>query len=82
MIQVHITQGDRDGRAVIVSWVTSHPSPSEVKYWEAEGHPETEGKHKKVHKHTCKASSSQYKFYTYTSGFIHHATIKDLKVID
>ncbi|KAL0338873.1 UNVERIFIED_CONTAM: Purple acid phosphatase 6 [Sesamum angustifolium] len=34
--QVHITQGDHEGRSMIVSWVTPlHRSPNVVRYWEA-----------------------------------------------
>ncbi|MED6136333.1 hypothetical protein PIB30_055094 [Stylosanthes scabra] len=32
--QVHITQGDLEGKAMIVSWVTvDEPGSSDVRYW-------------------------------------------------
>ncbi|XP_031489291.1 purple acid phosphatase 2-like [Nymphaea colorata] len=68
--QVHITQGDRDGRAVMVSWVTaSEPGSSTVLYGTAE------------HKRKFKAEGrvTYYKFYNYTSGFIHHCTLRHLQ---
>ncbi|CAH8352950.1 unnamed protein product [Eruca vesicaria subsp. sativa] len=69
--QVHITQGDLEGKAVIVSWVTQKGSGSNtVLYWK---------------EHSCKmlkahGKSKTYKFYNYTSGHIHHCTIKNLEV--
>ncbi|XP_049352906.1 purple acid phosphatase 5-like [Solanum verrucosum] len=70
--QVHITQGDHIGRSVIVSWVTPLESQSNyVTFWE-EG-----AKHH--HKHKAHAKTTSYKYYNYTSGYIHHATIKRLK---
>ncbi|XP_051137438.1 purple acid phosphatase 5-like [Andrographis paniculata] len=71
--QVHITQGDHDGRSMIISWVTPvHPSPNAVTYWEAEG-----GHRHKSHK--SNAVTTTYRYYNYTSGFIHHATTRKLK---
>ncbi|KAH0656238.1 hypothetical protein KY285_031120 [Solanum tuberosum] len=70
--QVHITQGDHIGRSMIVSWVTPLESQSNyVTFWE-EG-----AKHH--HKHKAHAKTTSYKYYNYTSGYIHHATIKRLK---
>ncbi|XP_050205393.1 purple acid phosphatase 5-like [Mercurialis annua] len=70
--QVHITQGDHDGRSVIVSWITpAQQEPHTVTFW-PEG-----GKHK--HVHTARASTKFYRYYDYTSGFIHHATLKHLE---
>ncbi|XP_062165902.1 purple acid phosphatase 25-like [Alnus glutinosa] len=70
--QVHITQGDLVGRAVIVSWVTPLlRHPDYVVYWAAES------KHKKKRK--AHSSITTYKFYNYCSGNLHHATIKNLK---
>ncbi|KAF8405301.1 hypothetical protein HHK36_010204 [Tetracentron sinense] len=70
--QVHITQGDRNGRSVIVSWVTPlERHPSVVKFWVADGD------HK--HKHKAHGIVTSYRYYNYTSGYIHHATIKKLK---
>ncbi|XP_015081533.2 purple acid phosphatase 6-like [Solanum pennellii] len=73
--QVHITQGDHIGRSVIVSWVTPLESQSNyVTFWE-------EGANTKHHhhKHKAHAKTTSYKYYNYTSGYIHHATIKRLK---
>ena len=69
-MKVHITQGDRHGKAVIVSWVTvDEPGSSTVLYWSADS------KQKKA-----EGKSKTYNFYNYTSGYIHHCTIKKLKV--
>ncbi|KAM7479338.1 hypothetical protein LguiA_027551 [Lonicera macranthoides] len=68
--QVHITQGDHVGRAVIVSWVTMHePGSNSVLYW-------TENSKQK---NKAEGILTTYKFYDYTSGYIHHCTIKNLK---
>ncbi|KAE8669976.1 Purple acid phosphatase 10 [Hibiscus syriacus] len=69
--QVHITQGDHEGKAVIVSWVTpDEPGSNTVVYWSEEN---CEAKKKAVGK------VYTYKFYNYTSGFIHHCTIRNLE---
>ncbi|KAH6818379.1 purple acid phosphatase 6 [Perilla frutescens var. frutescens] len=71
--QVHITQGDHVGRSMIISWVTPiHHSPNVVAYWEAGG------RHG-GHKHKVHAKTTTYRYYNYSSGFIHHATIRRLK---
>ncbi|CAH8314902.1 unnamed protein product [Eruca vesicaria subsp. sativa] len=72
--QVHITQGDRDGRGMIISWVTplNLAGSDVVTYWIASNDNDV----KKLKK---KASTSSYKFYDYASGFLHHATIKHLE---
>ncbi|KAG2333322.1 hypothetical protein Bca52824_004502 [Brassica carinata] len=68
--KVHITQGDLEGKAVIVSWVTQKARGSNtVLYWK---------------EHSCEmlkahGKSKTYKFYNYTSGHIHHCTIKNLE---
>ncbi|KAL9272611.1 Purple acid phosphatase 2-like protein [Drosera capensis] len=68
--QVHITQGDLEGRAVIVSWTTmDEPGSNKVLYWK---------EHSKEKKEV-KGKLTKYKFYNYTSGFIHHCTIKHLE---
>ncbi|KAL5819221.1 hypothetical protein ACOSQ4_023063 [Xanthoceras sorbifolium] len=68
--QVHITQGDHDGRSMIISWVTPFDKePNFVTYWEANS--------KKKHK--TRARITSYKYYNYDSGYIHHATIQGLK---
>ncbi|KAB2603200.1 purple acid phosphatase-like [Pyrus ussuriensis x Pyrus communis] len=67
--QVHITQGDQLGAAVIVSWVTvDEPGSSTVLYWSANS------KKKKAN-----GKITTYKFYNYTSGYIHHTTVRNLK---
>jgi hypothetical protein len=56
---------------VIVSWITpSKPGSSVVQYGLASG------KYSK----SKKGKVSQYTFYNYTSGYIHHARIDNLKV--
>ncbi|XP_030499685.2 purple acid phosphatase 5-like [Cannabis sativa] len=74
--QVHITQGDQQGRSVIISWVTPLRGYPYVKYWE-QGHHHNDHNHN--HKHMARAITTSYTYYNYTSGFIHHATIKRLK---
>ncbi len=68
--QVHITQGDIVGKAVIVSWITDQPSAPKVWYGikQDDYHWVKEGK------------TSQYSFYNYTSGFIHRVTLDSLQV--
>lgn len=69
--QVHITQGDHDGKGVIITWVTLYDrQPNLVTYWEANT----------TTKQMVQAKITNYKYYTYESGFIHHATIHGLKV--
>ncbi|XP_062076851.1 purple acid phosphatase 2-like [Humulus lupulus] len=68
--QVHITQGDQVGKAVIVSWVTvDEPGSSEVFYWSEIS------KQKKV----AKGKVVTYRYFNYSSGYIHHCTIRNLK---
>jgi len=68
--QVHITQGNHDGTAMIISWVTSEPGSSTVVYGTSEDNLN----------YTANGKHSQYTFYNYTSGYIHHCTIKKLEV--
>ena len=76
-MKVHITQGDYDGRGVIISWVTPvMKHPDVVSYWAAGA----EGKRK--HKHKVHSLTTTYKYYNYNSGYIHHATIEGLEVSD
>lgn len=91
-MQVHITQGDHEGRSVIVSWVTPLEShPNVVTFWEADdghGHnhdDDLDNTHKHPHhhhhhKHETRSITTSYKYYNYTSGYIHHATLEKLKV--
>lgn len=68
--QVHITQGDHEGKAMIVSWVTvDEPGSNTVLYWSENGHKKKEAKGK----------MNTYKFSNYTSGYIHHCTIRNLE---
>ncbi|KAJ1402710.1 Purple acid phosphatase-like, N-terminal [Sesbania bispinosa] len=69
--QVHITQGDHEGKAMIVSWVTvDEPGKSVVHYW-SDDFP-----HKKK---VAKGNFVTYRFFNYTSGFIHHCTLGNLE---
>ncbi|XP_057975821.1 purple acid phosphatase-like isoform X2 [Malania oleifera] len=68
--QVHITQGDLVGKGVLISWVTpDEPGSSTVLYW-------TEGSKQK---REAEGIVVTYKYYNYTSGFIHHCTLDDLE---
>lgn len=68
--QVHITQGNHDGTAMIISWVTtSEPGSSTVVYGTSED----------SLNYTANGKHTQYTFYNYTSGYIHHCTIKNLE---
>ncbi|KAA8536065.1 hypothetical protein F0562_028543 [Nyssa sinensis] len=68
--QVHITQGDRVGKAVIVSWVTvDEPGSDTVLYW---------SENSQI-KNNATGIVVTYQFYNYTSGYIHHCTIKNLE---
>lgn len=71
MLKVHITQGDHEGKAMIVSWVTmEEPGSSTVSYWSENS----------KHKNKAEGNVNTYKYYNYTSGYIHHCTIRNLKV--
>lgn len=68
--QVHITQGDHDGKAMIVSWVTmDEPGSDKVVYW----------KENSKEKRSAEGKMSNYKYYNYTSGYIHHCTLRHLE---
>lgn len=72
-VKVHITQGDQVGKAVIVSWVTmEEPGWSVVRYWR-----EDDFSHRKL----AKGRFKTYRYYNYTSGFIHHCTLRNLEVL-
>lgn len=74
VLKVHITQGDHEGKAVIVSWVTvDERGSSKVLYW-SEDSEQT--------KHTAEGIVVTYKYYNYTSGYIHHCNLTDLRVIN
>ncbi|KAJ0077145.1 hypothetical protein Patl1_36516 [Pistacia atlantica] len=68
--QVHITQGDHEGSAVIVSWVTpDKPGSNQVVYW----------RENSKENQTATGVVLTYKFYNYTSGYIHHCNISNLE---
>ncbi|KAJ3674678.1 hypothetical protein LUZ60_005294 [Juncus effusus] len=68
--QVHITQGNQNGSAMIVSWVTPDaPGSNKVQY----------GKSKDDLKMFVMANITQYTYYNYTSGYIHHALLNGLE---
>lgn len=70
-VKVHITQGDRVGKAVTVSWVTvDEPGSSTVVYWPQDS----------TQKDQATGQISTYKYYNYTSGYIHHCTLENLEV--
>ncbi|WKA10211.1 hypothetical protein VitviT2T_027793 [Vitis vinifera] len=67
--QVHITQGDYEGNAVIISWITpDEPGSNTVLYWAENG----------KHKSHANGIVLTYKYFKYTSGYIHHCTIRNL----
>ncbi|KAJ8772623.1 hypothetical protein K2173_027800 [Erythroxylum novogranatense] len=68
--QVHITQGDHEGKGVIVSWVTpDEPGSNSVLYWVENSEL----------KNRAEGILTKYKYFNYTSGYIHHCTITDLE---
>ena len=69
---MRITQGDYDGKAVIISWVTpDEPGSNKVKYGTSEDD---------LH-FTAEGTVSNYSFYKYNSGYIHHCLVDGLEVI-
>ncbi|KAK1413983.1 hypothetical protein QVD17_29720 [Tagetes erecta] len=68
--QVHITQGDYDGKAVIIIWVTPiEPGSNQVRY----------GKSENKYDFTAEGTVKNYTFYNYTSGYIHQCLVSDLE---
>lgn len=68
--QVHLTQGDYDGKAVIMTWVTaSEPGSNIVRYGLSEG----------KYEFTAKGTVQNYTFYNYKSGYIHQCLVDGLK---
>lgn len=69
---MHITQGDYDGKAIIISWVTTdEPGNSKVQY----------GTSKQKYDFTAEGTvTKNYTFYTYKSGYIHHCLVDGLEV--
>lgn len=71
LLKVHITQGDHVGKGVIVSWITpEEPGSNTVFYW---------AENSKLKKQ-AEGIVLTYKFFNYTSGYIHHCTINNLEV--
>ncbi|KAL5985682.1 hypothetical protein ACLOJK_027668 [Asimina triloba] len=67
---VHITQGDYDGSAVIISWVTmEEPGDSKVSY----------GTSQDNYKNQAVGNFTSYTFYGYKSGYIHHCLVEGLE---
>jgi hypothetical protein len=70
---VHITQGDYNGKAVIISWVTpDEPGTNKVQY----------GVSKKKYDFTAEGTVKNYTFYNYKSGYIHQCLVDGLEVIN
>lgn len=68
---MHITQGDYDGKAVIISWVTpDEPGSSKVHYGTVLG----------KYEFVAQGTYSNYTFYKYKSGFTHHCLVSGLEV--
>jgi hypothetical protein len=68
---VRITQGDYDGTAVIISWVTTdEPGNTKVHY----------GTSKEKYDFTAEGTVTNYTFYNYKSGYIHHCLVDGLEV--
>ncbi|KAJ4786517.1 Purple acid phosphatase [Rhynchospora pubera] len=67
--QVHITQGDYDGSAVIVSWVTADEAGSNIVLF---------GISNTTLNMSAEGNVIQYHYYNYTSGYIHHCTLEHL----
>ncbi|MBA0626451.1 hypothetical protein Godav_004117 [Gossypium davidsonii] len=68
--QVHITQGDYDGKAVMISWVTADkPGSSRVQY----------GTFEKKYDFKADGTVANYTFYNYKSGYIHHCLVDGLE---
>lgn len=69
---MHITQGDYDGKAVIISWVTAdEPGSSQVRYGLSEGKYDV----------TVEGTLTNYTFYKYKSGYIHQCLVTGLQVV-
>ncbi|ONK64684.1 uncharacterized protein A4U43_C07F28800 [Asparagus officinalis] len=68
--QVHITQGSLNGGAMTISWVTQDErGSSKVLYGTSEHNLEF----------SAEGRVTNYTYYNYTSGFIHHCTLRRLK---
>ena len=70
--QVHITLGDQTGSAMTVSWVTaSELGNGTVTY----------GSSPEKMDMSARGTHTRYDYFNYTSGFIHHCVLRNLKVI-
>ncbi|KAF7061739.1 hypothetical protein CFC21_068408 [Triticum aestivum] len=68
--QVHITLGDQTGTAMTVSWVTaSELGNGTVRYGPSPDKMEM----------TAQGTHTRYDYFNYTSGFIHHCVLRNLK---
>ncbi|KAJ4809273.1 Purple acid phosphatase [Rhynchospora pubera] len=67
--QIHITQGDYDGSAVIVSWITQNDVATSTVHYGTLSY----------RQHSAQGNVTQYKYSNYTSGYIHHCTLMDLE---
>ena len=68
---MHITQGDYDGKAVIITWVTTdEPGSSKVLY----------GTLEKKYDFSAEGNVTNYTFSNYSSGYIHHCLVHGLEV--
>ncbi|XP_065849552.1 bifunctional purple acid phosphatase 26-like isoform X2 [Euphorbia lathyris] len=68
--QVHITQGDYDGKAVIISWVTADELGSSIVEY---------GKSEKRYEFSSMGTVMNYTFYKYKSGYLHHCLVDGLE---
>lgn len=69
--QVHITQGDYDGKAVIISWLTAdEPGSNKVRY----------GLSDEKYDFFAEGTVLNYTFYKYKSGYIHQCLVDGLQV--
>ncbi|XP_052198947.1 bifunctional purple acid phosphatase 26 isoform X2 [Diospyros lotus] len=68
--QVHITQGDYDGKAIIISWVTAETLGSNIVQY---------GTSEKKYTLTAEGTVTNYTFYNYSSGYIHHCLVDGLE---
>lgn len=69
---MHISQGDYNGKAVIITWVTADaPGSSQVRY----------GLSKGKYDFTAEGTLTNYTFYKYKSGYIHQCLVSGLQVV-
>ncbi|XP_065851459.1 bifunctional purple acid phosphatase 26-like isoform X1 [Euphorbia lathyris] len=68
--QVHITQGDYNGKAVIISWVTPDEMGSSVVQY---------GTSEKKYDFSAEGTATNYTFYKYKSGYIHKCFLEGLE---